>query len=227
MTDAVSIQKSRRHLQHGARPAPRGRRRVAVAEAGRSPRFAGRVRVGQERHAALDPAAASVEAHRHDRRDPRWRRGRAGQVRKRDGGSAWRQGRDDLPGADARAGPCLHARPADRRDDPPPREPLRGGRACPRAGAVREGAHSLARAAAGRLPARDVGRHAPAGDDRAGAVVPAAGAAGRRAHDGAGRHGADPDPPAAARIADSNSACRSSSSRTISAWRWRSPTASP
>ena len=56
-------------------------------------------------------------------------------------------------------------------------------------------------AAARRLSARDVRRHAPARDDRAGARLPAEAAAGRRADHRARRHGADPDPAPAARAA--------------------------
>jgi ABC-type dipeptide/oligopeptide/nickel transport system ATPase component len=40
--------------------------------------------------------------------------------------------------------------------------------------AAEEGRHPLARTARGRVPAPDVGRHAPAGDDRDGACLPAA-----------------------------------------------------
>ena len=51
------------------------------------------------------------------------------------------------------------------------------------------------------FPARNVGRHAAAGDDRAGAGLLALRAAGRRTDDGAGCDGADPDPAAAAPVA--------------------------
>ena len=66
---------------------------------------------------------------------------------------------------------------------------------------ARARAHPVPRAAARRLSARDVRRHAPARDDRARARLPAEAAACRRADDGARRHGADPDPAPAARAA--------------------------
>ena len=81
--------------------------------------------------------------------------------------------RDDLPGADDGARPRLHDRRADRGDDRPPRGRVPQGRPGPRARAARPGADPLAGAPPRRLPARDVGRHAPAGHDRARAVLPA------------------------------------------------------
>ena len=67
-----------------------------------------------------------------------------------------------------------------------------------RARAAGDGADPVGGAAAEDLSARDVRRHAAAGDDRAGAVLPALGAAGRRADHGARRDRADPDHAAAA-----------------------------
>ena len=69
-------------------------------------------------------------------------------------------------------------------------------------------AHSLAEAAARRLSARNVRRHAPARDDRARARLPAEGAARRRADHRARRHRADPDFAVAARTCSANSAWR-------------------
>ena len=71
------------------------------------------------------------------------------------------------------AGPGLHDRPADRRDDrAATRTSSAAGRGA-RAGAVRDGADPVAAAAARRVSARNVRRHAAARDDRAGAVLPA------------------------------------------------------
>ena len=82
---------------------------------------------------------------------------------------ARRRGGHDLPGADdwrsTRSSRSASRSP--RRSAATRRS--RRTRPCDGAGAVRAGAHPLAGAAAGRLSARDVGRHAPAGDDRAGA----------------------------------------------------------
>jgi hypothetical protein len=81
--------------------------------------------------------------------------------------------RDDLSGAGDGARPGLHDRRADRRNHHPSRadDPSRG--AAPRARPARAGADPVGQAPPRRLPARDVGRHAPARDDRAGAVVQA------------------------------------------------------
>ncbi len=70
-----------------------------------------------------------------------------------------------------------------------------------RAGAAGTGEDPVGRAATEELSARDVGRHAAAGDDRAGAGLLAQRAAGGRADHRAGRDGADPDPAAAAPVA--------------------------
>ena len=84
----------------------------------------------------------------------------------------------------------------------------------------------VGRAAARRLPARTVGRPAPARDDRDGAVVRSAAAAGRRADDRARRDGADPgaDPvaPAAARARHGDDLRHPRSRRRLA----RSPTGS-
>ena len=111
------------------------------------------------------------------------------------------QGGNDLPGADDRARPRVHDRRADRRDDRAARGRVLRRRQSARARAAGDGADPVGRAAAEGLSARDVRRHAAAGDDRAGAVLPSLGAAGRRADHGARRDGADPDHPAAAPVA--------------------------
>ncbi len=65
-------------------------------------------------------------------------------------------------------------------------------------------AHSRAGAALRRIPAPDVGRHAPAGDDRDGAGLRAGPADRRRTHHRAGCHRAGADPGPAARLAAGN-----------------------
>ena len=77
------------------------------------------------------------------------------------------------------------------------------------------------------LPARVLGRHAPARDDRDGAVVQAEGAHRRRADHRARRDDPGADPRPAARPEGADRARPSSSSRTTSAWSPRSPTGSP
>ena len=67
-----------------------------------------------------------------------------------------------------------------------------------RVGRAAEGGRDPGRRGAGaRLPARVLGRHAPAGDDRDGALARAADADRRRADDGARRHDPGADPAAA------------------------------
>ena len=107
---------------------------------------------------------------------------------------------DDLPGADDVAQPGLHV--GDQLI-----ETIRVARAARRSAAARrravemldEGRHPLASAAARRLSAPALRRHAPAGDDRDRAGLHPELAARRRADDGARRDhpGADPRPAAA------------------------------
>ena len=117
------------------------------------------------------------------------------------GEAARRRDLDDLPGADGGARSGLYHRRADRRDDRAARRhrPRRGDEAC--AGSARSCEDPLGGAAVEELSARNVGRHAAAGDDRAGARLLALRAAGRRTDHRARCHGADPDPAAAAPVA--------------------------
>ena len=70
--------------------------------------------------------------------------------------------------------PVLHDRQPDRRGDPAPPGPGRGGRQGARHRDAAAGAHLLAREALRRLSAQAVGRHAPARHDRHGAGLRAA-----------------------------------------------------
>ena len=78
---------------------------------------------------------------------------------------------DDLPGADGGARSGLYHRRADRRDDRAARRhrPRRRDEACARSAGSCE--DPVGGAAVEELPARNVGRHAAAGDDRAGACL--------------------------------------------------------
>ncbi len=113
---------------------------------------------------------------------------------------------DDLPGTDVLAEPLLPGRLADQGSAALP--PRHGPRPAPQARhrAVRTGRHPRPRKAPVGLPAPDVGRHEPAGDDRHGDRLQAQAADRRRADHGAGRDdpGADPrsaDRPASTRPA--------------------------
>jgi peptide/nickel transport system permease protein len=91
-------------------------------------------------------------------------------------------------------------RSADRGDlGPPPHRPRRGARACHRP--AETGAHPQRRKPHRQLPARDVGRHAPARRHRHGAGQRPRGDHRRRADHRARRHGAGADPDAARRSA--------------------------
>ena len=96
----------------------------------------------------------------------------------------------------------------------------------PLGGADGAGRHSARARPRALLPARVLGRHAPARDDRDGAVVLAEPADRRRADDRARRHDPGPDPRRAARAARRRAARGSSSSPTTSAWSPTSPTGS-
>ena len=74
----------------------------------------------------------------------------------------------------------------------------------------------IPRDAGGRLPARALGRDAPAGDDRDGPGLRPRDRHRRRADDGPRRHGPGADPGAPRTAPRASSACRSSSSRTTS-----------
>ena len=113
-----------------------------------------------------------------------------------------RRGRAPRPAGDDLPGPGHGAQPGDDL-----RLPDRGGPAArarhvalprrrPRPRVAPPGRHPRRRAPHAQLPARALGRHAPARDDRHRAVVGAEGAPVRRADDGARRHdpGTDPAP---------------------------------
>ena len=133
---------------------------------------------------------AHLQGHRADRGE----RGRAAP-------RARRGDRDDLPGPDDVAEPGPADRRPDRRADPGARGPARPAGARAHGRAARAGGHPAGPRAGRQLPARVLGRHAPAGDDRAGAVVQPGRPDRRRADDGARRDDPGADPPAHARPA--------------------------
>ena len=211
-----------------------GRRRQLRRRARRDRGGRRRIRVGQVGHQPLDHAAA-LAAGRHRRRrasstapatarcsTSRRLSERAMRARPRP------RDRDDLPGADDQPQPALHGRRPDHRDDPRCTSALRAREARrARAGRMLELVEIPARrAAARRLSAPDVRRHAPARDDRAGARPAIRAADRRRADDRARRHHPGADPRPAAPPAGTSSACASCSSRTISASSPRSRTTS-
>ena len=187
----------RRGLLHGARRRDAGRRR--------------RVRLRQERHGAVDPAARGRPAGPHRRRrDPLRRRQSAGAERRRDGGHSRQRDLDDLPGADDLAEPADDDRPPDQRSRraAPGRVAPRGDGPGDRGAAPRP--HPGAGAPRARLPAPAFGRHAAARDDRDGAVVQPEAADRRRADHRARRDDPGADPRSDARIAGDDRAPRSS-----------------
>ena len=198
--------------------------------AGRDARGGRRVGQRQERDRALDPAADRRAAGQHRRRAASCSRA-ANLLDAADGRDARdpRQGDlDDLPGADDVAEPGLHLRRADHRD----------AACCTRSWTARAARaraiemlqlrrHPVARAARRRVPAPDVGRHAPARHDRDGARVPAGDPDRRRADHRARRHDPGADPRAAQAPAARARHGGASSSRTTSASSPRPPTASP
>ena len=102
---------------------------------------------------------------------------------------------DRVPGRDERAQPGAPGRRPDRRADRGPPRPAarRVAQAGGRAARPRRDPEEARR----RLPARAVGRDAPAGDDRDGARLRPGDRHRRRADDRPRRHGPGPDPPAA------------------------------
>ena len=180
----------------------------------------GRVGLGQVGDGHEHPRPAARRRRQVGGRDPvaaartcsrRRRRAHAPGPRRRD--------RHDLPGPADRAEPGVHGRRPDRRDDPGPREGVN--KAGPDAGHrdARPGRHPAAGQAGRPVPARVLGRHAPAGDDRHGARLRPEAAHRRRAHHrprrhraGPGARGADRADPDRARLG------RSCSSPTTSAW---------
>ena len=153
--------------------------------------LADRRRVGlrQERHRALDHAP-----HRHP----------PGEIA---GGEIWfdgrdllklpedeirehprRRDRDDLPGADDEPQPGPHDRRPDHGGGPAPPGRREVGSRGHRRSRRSPMSASRPRAPGQAVPARAVGRHAPARDDRDGPELQAEAAHRRRAHDGARRH---------------------------------------
>ena len=118
--------------------------------------------------------------------------------------------RDDLPGPAVLAAPVLQGRQAADRGDPGAPRRLQGGRPATRAVELLELVGIPDPAAARRpVPARVLGRHAPARDDRDGARQRAEAADRRRADDRARRDRAGADPGAAGAICRRDSAWRS------------------
>ena len=173
---------------------PGGARRGSRARRGRDARAGGRVGLRQV-VARRRAAAAAAEGHRgHGRRAPR-RRGRA---RDEAGPAARRaldRAGDRLPGRAPHAQPGAARGRPDRRGDPAALEG-RGGNVSKRVGELLELVGLPARRGA-RLPARAVGRPAPARADRAGAGVRAEAVDRRRAHHRARRDGPGAGPAAA------------------------------
>ena len=182
-------------VRHARRRGACGQRRQLLDRAGRAARRGRRERLGQVgHHDVADGAAAEPAGGDHRRLDPvRGPRGPR-DVRPRDAPAARRRDRLRLPGPDDQPQPGVHRRlPAGRADPRPPRA-VQGGGARPGGGAARAGRHPRPAAAARRLSAPVLGRHAPAGDDRHGALLRPEAADRRRADHGARRDdpGADP-----------------------------------
>ena len=160
-----------------------------TVDAGETIGIAGRVRV-REVDAGDGGTAAAAEERRGDRADPARRRRPA-----RDGlgpaaDRALDRRVDRVPGGDALAQRGAPHRTADRRADPAAREDDSGGRGETRRGAA--GAGRTAAVAGAQLPARTVGRAAPARDDRDGARVRPGPDHRRRGDDRTRRDGAGP-----------------------------------
>ena len=116
---------------------------------------------------------------------------------------ARRQGRrDDLPGPDDKPESVLHDRLPALRDAAPASQARSQGGAASRHRIARAGGHPGRVEPPRRLPASDVRRHEPAGDDRDGNRVQSAAADRRRADDGARRDDPGADPRPAARAAE-------------------------
>ena len=122
------------------------------------------------------------------------RQGPARRVRGRPAQDPRQRHRDDLPGPAVLAAPLLQGRDADRRGRARAPRRLEGAGLGPRGRDALAGRHPGAAQARRRLPARVLGRHAPARDDRDGAGQRPEAADRRRADDRARRDrpGADP-----------------------------------
>ena len=193
-TPLLDVRDLQRLVPDRGRARARRRPPLALDRARRGARHRRRVRLRQDR---LDDGRDAA-----DPRPERDRRG-AGAVPRarpvagqpeRDARGPRERDRDDLPGPDDGAHAGVHGRLADRGAASRAREPEQaaGARAH---GRVAGGGRDLEPgAAARRLPAPVLGRHAPARDDRDGAVVQPVAADRRRADDGARRDdpGADP-----------------------------------
>ena len=172
----------RRQLRHGGRGHAGG---------------GGRIRVGQD-HAGPGRPGPGAGVGEGQRVDPA---GRARAVELHAGAVAVDPRRPDqhgLPGPDDRPEPDVHGRLAGRRVRPAARAGKQVRRLAPGGGPARRRRAAAARAAGAPVPARAVGRHAPAGRDRDGDRELAAADHRGRAHHGPGRDrpGADPRHPA-------------------------------
>ena len=112
-------QRSQRQLRLARGDGARGQQGELYGAPRRGAVHPRRVRLGQVGDLAHADAPAAAPGARR-RRGSRQRPGRAGDAARRAARSARRARRDDLSGADDRARPGLHGRPADRRDRAPP-----------------------------------------------------------------------------------------------------------
>ena len=131
---------------------------------------------------------------------------------------------DDLPGAGGEPQPLLHRRLPDRGDAGEAHRPRQGRPPRPRHRAPAVGRHPRARGAAEVLPAPDVGRPVPAGDDRHRHRLQPAAPDRRRADHGARRDDPEADPRAPAHAA--GRARHGAGARSPTTWGWwrRPPT---
>ncbi|KAF1853974.1 hypothetical protein Lal_00005187, partial [Lupinus albus] len=184
-----------RRFPLGRRRDPGRQGRVLRHPEGRDAGAGRRIGLRQVGHGSVDPATAALPDGAPPRRlDPLPRHRTAGCRRAHPAAGARQPHRHDLPGADDLAEPAAQHRAADQRDPVPAQAPVVRRRPCPHTGAAAPRRPARPGKTADRLPARAVGRPAPARDDRHGARQRARPADRRRADHGARRHhpGADP-----------------------------------
>ena len=170
------------------------RRRQLLARAGQDARHRRRVGLGQVGALAVDHGPAAEEQRgalgQHPLRGSRDHR----PLGRRPAGAVGHADGDGVPGPDDVAEPGDEDRQPDHRAAAVPPRHLEELRQGDRGLAPRFGRDPRARAPRQAVPARDVGRHAPAGDDRDRDRLRPQAALRRRADDRARRDRAGPDP---------------------------------